>query len=402
MALKKFNSTEGFSVGATEVTVVDSNGNITTGQANIGNVGMTGAISNVGELSFFSTATVTPGATKLWWNNDEETLNIGLTATNTLQVGQETLYRVRANATITNGQPVMFVGVQGENILAEPANVSAPGFQPSYFMGVATSDITNGQTGYVTAFGKVRDITINQPAGTILWLDTGNAGSFTTTEPAAPGPKIQVAAVLKQSNDSDGIILVRPTINPRLQDISDVQTSAPSNNDYIRYTTTGNYWVSEPLDISNDTTPTLGGNLDGGGFNISNTANISGGNVTLTGNISATVEGFQIGYRNVPQVVLSSNVNVALSDSGKHFYSTTAGDLAVLIPTNANVALPVGSAFSVVVQAAGNVAVNADTGVTLYLAGNSTAGNRTVGTYGMATVMKVATDTWFINGTGVS
>jgi len=38
----------------------------------------------------------------------------------------------------------------------------------------------------------------------------------------------------------------------------------------------------------------------------------------------------------------------------------------------------------------------------LYMAGNSTSVNRVVGTYGMATLMKVATDTWFINGTGVS
>lgn len=275
MALKQFNSTEGFSVGTAETTVIDSNGNVTTGQANIGNIAMTGAVANVGELSLNLTPTVTPGPGKLWWNADEETLNVGLTANTTLQAGQEVYYRVRANATITNGQPVMFVGVQGENILAAPANVSAPGFQPSYFMGVATANIANGESGFVTQFGKVRDITINQPAGTILWLDTGNAGSFTTTEPAAPGPKIQVAAVLKQSNDSEGIIQVRPTINPRLQDISDVETSTPSNNDYIRYTTTGNYWVSTALDISNDTTPTLGGNLDGGGFNISNVANVT-------------------------------------------------------------------------------------------------------------------------------
>jgi hypothetical protein len=36
------------------------------------------------------------------------------------------------------------------------------------------------------------------------------------------------------------------------------------------------------------------------------------------------------------------------------------------------------------------------------MAGNSTAANRVLGTYGMATLMKVGTDTWFINGTGVS
>ena len=41
-------------------------------------------------------------------------------------------------------------------------------------------------------------------------------------------------------------------------------------------------------------------------------------------------------------------------------------------------------------------------GVTLYFAGNSTAGNRTLASYGLATVQKVDTDTWFIVGVGVS
>lgn len=129
---------------------------------------------------------------------------------------------------------------------------------------------------------------------------------------------------------------------------------------------------------------------------------VTANNLTLTGNITGNVGGYNIGYREIPQVTLSANANAALSDSGKHFYSTTAGNLSILIPTNANVAFPVGSAFTVVVQAAGNVLVNADSGVNLYLAGNSTAGNRVVSTYGMATVMKVASDTWFINGTGVA
>jgi hypothetical protein len=46
--------------------------------------------------------------------------------------------------------------------------------------------------------------------------------------------------------------------------------------------------------------------------------------------------------------------------------------------------------------------MNADTGVTLYQSGNPSAGNAQVGAYGMATLMKVATDTWFISGVGVS
>lgn len=108
-----------------------------------------------------------------------------------------------------------------------------------------------------------------------------------------------------------------------------------------------------------------------------------------------------IGYRDVPQITLGANVTANLTNAGKHFYSTTAGNLAVLIPTNANVAFPTGATLTLVVNAAGNVLVNADTGVSLYMAGSSTTGNRTVGAYGLASVMKVATDTWVISGTGV-
>lgn len=144
-------------------------------------------------------------------------------------------------------------------------------------------------------------------------------------------------------------------------------------------------------------TPT-GANVAG---NLAVTGNITGGNISTTGNISGNTNGFTIGYLNIPQVP-AGNVTLALTDAGKHYYSTTAGDLTLTIPTNANVGFDTGTAISIVVQAVGNVLVETEPGVTLYLAGNTTSGNRVVGTYGMATVMKVASDTWFINGTSVT
>jgi hypothetical protein len=135
--------------------------------------------------------------------------------------------------------------------------------------------------------------------------------------------------------------------------------------------------------------------------NISANGNISGANISTTGNITGNTNGFTIGYLNIPQVS-ASNTTLALGDAGKHYYSTTAGNFTLTIPTNANVAFNTGTAISIVVQAAGNILVNAASGVTLYMAGNSTAANRVVGGYGMATLMKVASDTWFINGAGVA
>lgn len=136
-----------------------------------------------------------------------------------------------------------------------------------------------------------------------------------------------------------------------------------------------------------------------GGANI--TANLSAGNISTSGNISGKTNGYTIGYLNIPQVE-ASNVTLALSDAGKHYYSTTDSDLELTIPDNATTSFETGTTISIVVQAAGNILVNAANGVTLYMAGNAIAANRVVGPYGMATLMKVATDTWFINGTGVS
>ena len=144
-----------------------------------------------------------------------------------------------------------------------------------------------------------------------------------------------------------------------------------------------------------------GGNLTTGG-QVTATGNITGGNIIATGNIVGTTNGFDIGYLEIPQVTLSANTTPALTDSGKHFYSTTAGNLSITIPSNSNVAFPIGSAATIVVEAAGNVIIDKESGVSLYLAGNSTDAGRVVSTYGMATIMKVATNTWFISGSGVA
>ena len=425
MALKSFNSPNGFTVGSTtQTSVIDSNGNITTGNANIqnltGNLNVGGFnvsnISNVESnvITFNTAAGIEVAAGQMAWNSADGTLNIGLSyADVVLQVGQETHYVVRNDTgnIIENGTAVYCSGVTAGSGRIE-ASPMMGNIDPVQFLGLATQDINNGVNGVVTYFGYVRGLDTRGTANTAisvgdetwavgdkLYVHPTAPGKLTNVEPEAPNVKICVASIMIR-NQTAGVMFVRPTSNLDMTDLSDVQITSPASDQILLYD--NNRWENVNFGIDIDTTPTLGGNLDGGGFNVSNVANISGGNLSVTGNVSGNVEGFEIGYRNVPQVTLSANVNVDLSDSGKHFYSTTAGDLAVLIPTNANVTFPVGTAFSVVVQAAGNVAVNADSGVTLYLAGNSTAGNRTVGTYGMATVLKVATDTWFINGTGVS
>jgi hypothetical protein len=121
--------------------------------------------------------------------------------------------------------------------------------------------------------------------------------------------------------------------------------------------------------------------------------------VTATGTIAANT----IGYRGIPQNAQSSTYTFALSDAGKHIYSTNSGAQTITVPTNASVALPVGTAVTIVNN--GTTAITfTTTSTTVYKAGTSTAwaSGGTLAVRGMVTWLKVATDTWFVSGAGLS
>jgi cytoskeletal protein CcmA (bactofilin family) len=144
-----------------------------------------------------------------------------------------------------------------------------------------------------------------------------------------------------------------------------------------------------------------GANLTTGGQVVA-TGNITGGNIVTAGNVSGNTAGYAIGYRDIPQISFTGNATIATTDAGKHYYSTQSSNYILTIANNASQGFQVGAAITIVNQGTGNITIAQGPGVTLYLAGNASSGNRSVATFGMATIMKTATDTWFINGTGVS
>jgi hypothetical protein len=117
------------------------------------------------------------------------------------------------------------------------------------------------------------------------------------------------------------------------------------------------------------------------------------------GSTLGKVGGFSLGYLEMPQVT-AGNVTLALADSGKHFYSTSSAPLTVTIPVNSSIAFPIGTEVTVVNRGTANLTIDKGS-ATLYLAGNTTSASRTITTYGVATLLKVESDIWMINGTGV-
>jgi hypothetical protein len=139
-------------------------------------------------------------------------LNSGLT----LKAGQALHFYGKASGAINSGDAVQFAGVQGDHILIKKSVAAELQANPSYFIGIATSDISNGSFGYATWFGYVENLdTTGLSAGQILYVNTNDGaanGSLTTTMPLATKGIIQVAAVIKleTGNSNNGIFLVRP------------------------------------------------------------------------------------------------------------------------------------------------------------------------------------------------
>lgn len=131
-------------------------------------------------------------------------------------------------------------------------------------------------------------------------------------------------------------------------------------------------------------TPTItNGSLTG--VDISNSSTISDGTNT-----------YEIGFRNMPQ---SSNATGTLiaSDNGKHLYLASN----ITVPPNASVPFPIGTVISIVSNGSAFTIIQG-TGVTLKLANTTTTGNRSMAANGLATLLKVAQDTWYITGIGIT
>jgi hypothetical protein len=295
--------------------LISATGNV-TGNYIFGNgsqlTGISGNIANItaNVISFNTAAGINVAAGQMAWNSSDGTLDIGLSyADVVLQVGQETHYVVRNDTgnIIENGTAVYCSGVTAGSgrIEASPMTGST---DPIKFLGLATQDISNGVNGVITYFGYVRGLDTRGTANTAisvgdetwavgdqLYVHPTAVGKLTNVEPAAPNVKICVASIMTR-NQTSGVLFVRPTTNLNMTDLSDVQITTPATNQFLVYV--GNRWENTALDISLATTPTLGGNLAGAGFNVSNVGNISAtgnitaqnftGNINITGNVQGT------------------------------------------------------------------------------------------------------------------
>lgn len=104
----------------------------------------------------------------------------------------------------------------------------------------------------------------------------------------------------------------------------------------------------------------------------------------------------------MPQLSTATSYTTVADDSGKHIYWNNASTGTVTISSNASVAYDIGTSIAIVNpvgSGALNIAVDTDV---LVMAGVGNTGTRTLLAPGMATVLKIGTNTWMISGAGLT
>jgi hypothetical protein len=332
----------------------------------------TGILSiNAANVTVSTSAPINPNIGDVWIQADTATEYLFFSDGDTFQWVETGLAATSSAGTSTYGDSnVALLGYATNANVALKANVAdlktanVAEVTNLYFTNArATSAVTNSSlsnitvsgsaviSGNITSSGLITSSITGSPTNTALYnLSAGNTFGGTG-----------YADVIKLTNTSGG------STNP---------------NKYIRLNSSGSLEVINSAYLLDILTLT-----DTGALTVRN---------TITSN------GFTVGYLEIPQNAQSTSYTLATADSGKHIYSQNTATQVITIPTNANVAFSVGTAISIVLQGSGSITVSPFSGVTLYLAGNSTSASRTISTYGMATLLKVATNTWFINGSGVT
>ena len=175
---------------------------------------------------------------------------------------------------------------------------------------------------------------------------------------------------------------------------------------------TETYVVNTANQLITAAVPTRLGQLTNDFGYITSSASITGGSATairlftprfINGVAFDGTANFEVSSATVPQNAKSVNYTLQLTDAGKYIYYTQSTSNTLYIPTTSNVAFSNGTTIMIVsrTSSSANVTISPNTGVSLYLAGNTTSASRNVNTYGVATLIQVEANTWFISGTGV-
>lgn len=278
-------------------------GSLTTGSLTMnGQIDMQdNPITDVGYIDFNLVNGVSPAEGRLVWNDVDKTLNLGMAGNDVnQQIGLEQMARgknVTGTAT-TNGRPARFSGASGSNPEFGFSDADNPAAAGS--IGLFTEDINTNSNGYVTTYGRVRDIdTIgggeSWAAGDRIYV-SNTAGELTNISPTGSERIIFIGIVLRV-HANEGVLWINPINVSYLSELSGVTITSVADQDVLQYNSSAGIWVNtnrlnEIWDYANGTF------LESIDFLVTENAGTVTGSLELTGGGELT-QRFSDGYFNL-------------------------------------------------------------------------------------------------------
>jgi hypothetical protein len=212
----------------------------------VSNLDQVNSISSPSFIQFNTTPTVTPATGRLYWDAENETLQLGVNSGAVLQLGQEFHQIVQndSGAEIPDGTLVSVeldnqgkIRTVGQGIMRVVPAVADGSLPAKLILGIATTTMPNGDRGMVTSHGYVNFLDTQTPGwalGDILWADPLVPGGLVNVEPSPPALRVP-CAVVTRVNTQTGSVYVRYTPNEDLSQLNDVAISNPQNGDVLTY-----------------------------------------------------------------------------------------------------------------------------------------------------------------------
>ena len=198
-------------------------------------------------IQFNTTAVASTGVGRLWWNDTDGTLDLGMKGgVVTQQIGQELFALVKSSdgAARNAGQAVYIMGSDGTNKLVALAQANTEPTSSKTFAIMAES-ISGGNKGFCATFGLVRDLnTNNLTEGAAVWLSPTTPGGLTSTRPTVPDHAVFIGFCVRK-NQNNGVIFVNIQNGYELDELHNVKITDPQNGQVLKYYAAGGYWRNE-------------------------------------------------------------------------------------------------------------------------------------------------------------
>ena len=291
-------------------SVTASNGSIISGSLT-----MSGSITNVDNLNFYTTSSAAGAVGRFVWNDGDGTLDLGLKGGNvTLAVGEQTFARVYngEGTTLNKGEVVYISGSQGNRILVKRADYSAEAGS-SNTLGFVAETITSGDEGFVITngvFGKLN--TVGLTGGSLLYLSS--SGQYTQTKTVAPKHTV-ILGYVERVHATVGSIYVKIDNGYELGELHNVLTNGVTNGDLLAYS--GSVWTH---------TKQLSGS-----YGLTGSLQATSFTGSLQGSASYALQSLSASFATTASYVLGGGGGATVTNPGNNYVITSDGTSGGLV-----------------------------------------------------------------------